>query len=239
MSQHILQALNASLNELATIRTTAAAVVDQLRGGVNLETAYMIVDRYWDGNEASNLKVKLSGSFPKENGYAILSANFGHKLGVALSIEVTKEYITQVFAEITTQVERVLDIINSKDLNDPEVLMKWNDFRKEPARFIDLVNEGWYRDREKVVSGEIANWDGLRGVETDSIDNGNYLFLTDYRKGLADAQEKMEEDLFGYNDPTTYALGGLDDCMCRLIGMVKLTGLFAAYLADHTDEVTA
>lgn len=239
MSQHILQTLNASLNELELIRTTGASVVEQLRSGVNLETAYMIVDRYWDGNEASNLKVKLSGSFPKENGYAILSTPFGHKLGVALSIEATKEYLTQVFAEITTQIERVYDIINSKDLNDPEALMKLNDFRKEPARFIDLVNEGWFSERDKVVSGEIADWNGLREVETDSIDNGNYLFLTDYRKGLADAQKKMEEDLFGYNDPTTYALGGLDDCICRLLGMVKMTGLFAAYLADHTGEVTA
>lgn len=233
-----MTSLSAALTELEQIRATAATVVEELKHGIALEPAYLIIDRYWDGNEASNLKTKLSGNFPKENGEAILYATFSDKLGVALEMVHTKDYFSRAFPEIIAQVERVFAIINSKDLNDQEALMKLNDFRKEPARFIDFIGSGWFDGRDKVVKNEITSWDGLR-QETDSIESGDYLFLNDYRQDIRRAQEKMEENLFGYNDPSTYALGGLDDCMCRLIGMVKVTALFVQYLEQHTDEVTA
>lgn len=232
MSQELTTSLSAALTELEQIRVTAASVVEQLKHGIGLEPAYLIIDRYWEGNEASNLKTKLSGNFPRENGEAILSATFSERLGVALEMTHTKAYFNRAFPEIISQVERVYDIINAHDLNDQEALMKLNDFRKEPARFIDFISSGWFDGRDKVVKGEISNWDGLR-QETDSIESGDYLFLNDYRQDIRCAQEKMEENLFGYNDPSTYALGGLDDCMCRLIGMVKVTAYFVQFLEGH------
>lgn len=234
MSQNTFPSLSEAISELELIRTTTSSVLDQLRGGVGLDAAYMIIDRYWEGAEASKLKTRLSGQFPKDNGYVIQSANFSDKLGVALSLDKTKAYLAGIFPAIATRIEEIYDHINSKDLNDTAALLVLNDFRKEPARFMDFITSGWYEQRDKVVKGEITDWDGLREYETDSIDSGDYLFLTDYRKELSSAQERMQEDLFGYNTPSTYSMGGIDECMSRFIGMVKMIGLFVAYLERAT-----
>lgn len=234
----INESYQAALLELEGLEAESITLLEQLDKGIELGAAYAVIDRYWDGMDAAKLKTQLSGTFPKENGEIIRSAPFNEKLGVGISLIQTKDYFARVFPAIIAEVQRVYDIINSHDINDTEALLKLNDFRKEPVRFIELVKGGWFEGKDDVIDGKTLTWETLR-KDCSSIENGDYLFLTDYNHEIRQAQKALEENLLGFDNPKYNRLYDVSYTIRRIRAMVKVTSLFLDFLKFHTDEETA
>lgn len=238
MTEQLKAAFNAAITEVSLLNEAAAVVIAQLKQGVQLDVAYKIVDRYWEGRDADKVKTRLSSNFPEDNGIAILNAPFTEKIGIALDFSQSKAFVEQAFPVIIELVEGKFAEINSKDLNDPAALIIYNDFRKEPARFIEYVRDNWFEGRDELDRNEIQSWNQLR-EEARCVDNGDYLSLDDYRREFTELQKIV----LGMFDPkkelTKMDLGGLSFYSDRLLSRMKLCMFFADFISqlvcDNTD----
>ncbi|MNM31886.1 hypothetical protein D3C81_424720 [compost metagenome] len=237
MIEQMRQAFAAAVSEVSLLNEAADVVVAQLKEGVNLEVAYKIVDRYWEGRDAAKVKTNLSASFPEDNGQAILNAPFTEKIGMALDFSQSKAFVEMAFPCIIELVEAKFKEINSKDLNDTGALIVYNDFRKEPARFIEYVRDNWFEGRDELDRNEIQSWTQLR-EEAKCVDNGDYLMLDDYRHEITALQEIVMKMFDLKTEIAQIDLGGLSWYSDRLLCRMKLCMFFANYIeglvADNT-----
>lgn len=223
----------AALAELDNLEAETKLLVEHLGNGIELTAAYAVIDRYWSGTDATNMKTRLSGPFPKENGEIILSAPFNKKLSDGEDLTNTLAYFEAVFPAIAEKVNEVYDYINAHDLNDQEAIIRLNEFRKEPARFASCIRDGWFDGRQQVAEGNIITWETLRDHQVDEIDNGDYLFMTDYKVEIKKAEEAMFERLYKYDNPNDYRLYDVTSSVERIRASVKLTSLFLDYLKSQ------
>ena len=229
MTAQLKEAFAAATSEVAMLNEAAEVVIAQLKDGVALDVAYKIVDRYWEGRDAAQVKTRLSAAFPEDNGTAILNAPFTEKIGIALDFSQSKAFVELAFPCIIELVEGKFAEINSKDLNDPAALVIYNRFRKEPARFIEYVRDNWFEGRDEMDRNEIQSWDQLK-EEARCVDNGDYLTLDDYRHEIAEVQ-KIVLDMFDVKkELTKMDLGGLTYYTDRLLTRMKLCMYFALYI---------
>lgn len=206
---------------------------ETLKPGVSVELAYAVIDETWTGNEASDIKTRLCSSFPKENSEAILRAPLPAEFSGSSNVSNAKCYLVSALEEITANIKNAEDFINQRDINDPEAIIKMNEFRKEPARFIDLIKEGWVPNKEQLLNGEITSWQDFV-TESETVDSGNYLFLNDYRGELKEAFGKFEESFFGRNDLSTCRIGDIGNYVERLLVVIKVVCMFNTFLINLT-----
>lgn len=226
----------AALKEISQIREAALLVVAQLKNGVNVETAYSIIDRYWVGSDAVRMKQNLQAAFPDENGRMLLNAPFNDKMGIAMDFVVTRDYLNQVFPEIIRLVEEKFALINSRDLNDEAAMQLYIKFRKEPARFVEYVQDGWFEGREGLENGAICGWQDLKD-EARCVDNGQFLMLDDYRHTIGEAKKQVFEYLFSKTQAQNLSLGDTSWNTDRAETRIKLCQYFLNYLEGLQLEV--
>lgn len=229
MSQSRSEKYQATVNELKQIVEAAQFVNDQLKDGVELDKAYLIIDRYWEGVEAADMKTQLSGTFLHENSSVILNHDFAPNFSSSGGFITAKAYLEEALPEIIELVECVYADINSKDLNDPEAMATYVNFRKEPARFIDYVNNDWWPNQEKILKDEIVTWYGIH-EDSKSVERGSFLFLDDYRSLLTTAQQNLSKRVDETLRRDGFSLSSLVYRVEDLLVVIKMIELFARYL---------
>ena len=236
MSAEITEAALAANEEIKLAREASILVRKQLEEGVDISIAYSVIDRYWDAEDARGLKVKMTNTFPRTNGIMLLEAPFNEKMGAALTFPAVRAYISLVIPAIVTHVERVYKAVNDADLNDEVALHAFNEFRKHPTKFLDLIEGMYGPEREKVLDGTYADWRDI--PVSERIENGDYLFLYDYRTELAKAEKNVLEDLFGRpdQDDEIRSIQSVEYLAERIRVKVRLCTLFHHFLENLPED---
>lgn len=235
MSAEITEAALAANEEVKLVREASALVCKQLEEGVDISIAYSVIDRYWEGEDARRLKVQMTNTFPRNNGQTLMEAPFSEKMGSALTFPAVRAYISLVIPQITGLVEQVYKAVNDTDLNDEGALQAFNEFRKHPTKFLDLIEGMYGPEREKVLDGTYVTWQDI--PTSTRIENGDYLFLYDYRTELLKAEKNVLNDLFGHpdQDDEIKSIRSVEYLTERIRVKVRLCTLFHAFLVGLTE----
>ncbi|MBS9730368.1 hypothetical protein [Pseudomonas aeruginosa] len=220
-----------ALHELELIRKTSEDDLALLKEGIGPKAAYAIIDRYWSGEQAEKMKVRVTAQFPKDNGGIILCTSLGEQAGYILALGATKAFFAVAFPRIGGRLEQVFSSINRADLNDPVALEKYNELRKEPARFFEYFANGFFEGKEKVADGEITCWTQLRD-HARCVDDGDYLFLDDYDFELKQVKENFYQYYLSPSSIKEQSLAGIDYYTQQLGVRVRLAKLFSCFLDE-------
>lgn len=229
MSPELQQFKSQALEELNRINTITKEIVAKLDATIPLPVAYEIVDNLWLPNQAARIKTELSSEFPANNGDVILNRPLSEEVSLLLAIPKTVEFLDKAFPEIIAQVKAVWTGINVKGLSDETAIELYNNFRKEPARFADYVKDLWYPDGDALENGTVTRWQDV-DKEADSVENGDYLLMTDYSENIRKAQESLNTYLINVFLKDGMSLGNIGFRVKQLVGMINLIGLFAEYI---------
>lgn len=222
-----------ALAELVKLKTIGDEIIKRIEGGLELSAAYEIVDKLWLPAEANRLKTELSSISPEKNGRVILTSPLSGEVSLLMEIPKTIEFIAKAFPEIIAKVNSIYTQINNLGISHPDAIDKYNDFRKEPAKFADFVQDLWYPDSKSLQDGTVKTWKDI-GKDSYRVENGDYLLMVDYGEVIRKSQDCLKECLL---DTLVSDQMRLDDVNYRseqLMGMVELIGLFSEYL-DQVD----
>lgn len=222
-----------AMEELMKLKTVGDEIVKRIEGGLEITAAYEIIDKLWLPAEANRLKTGLSTEFTENNGRVILNASLSGEVSLLLEIPKTIEFMDKAFPEITAQVNSIYAQINNLGTSHPDAIDKYNNFRKEPAKFADFVQDLWYPDCTSLRDGTIKAWKDI-GAESYRVENGDYLLMVDYGEVIRKSQARLKECLLDTLVSKDTCLNDVNYRAEQLIGMVELIGLFAEYL-DSVD----
>lgn len=229
MTPELQQFQAEAFTELKRIKSITDEIIKKLESTVPLAVAYEIVDNLWLTNQASRLKTELSSEFPERNGSVILNAPLTEEVSLLLAIPKTVEFLDKAFPEIIIRVKEVYSGINSKGLSDETAIELYNNFRKEPARFADFVKDLWYPESDRLQKGLVGNWKEI-SQSSYSVENGDYLLMTDYAENIRKAQGALYTTLVDSMLKDGITLRNISYKIDQLVGMVNLIGLFGAYI---------
>lgn len=229
MSAEAKELYDKAREELFGLKNAVKGICETLQNGCSLEVAYEIIDRCWLPNEANRIKTGLSSDFPERNGRAILDAPLSGEVSMLVAVPATAEYLSKVFPEIIAGVEALYAKINELGTSDGEALEQFNQFRKEPARFIDYVKDLWYPQQDQLVEQRITSWEELC-KESESVENGKYLIMTDYRSAIRDAQQNLDDCILKSLQQSNIRLTSIQWKCEDLIGLNELIMLFSDFI---------
>lgn len=215
-------------------------IKEELRKGVSLDIARTIIKSVWgESSDAKKLLAQLTVNFPKENCNTILYAPLPqYALANILGdmTDATSYVVTaQEYIERTTAV--VLAKLNEFDINDPIGLDAVNEFRKNVLTYIEGVK---YNSFEAWVSeaGAIESWKDYI-VESNRIEDGDYLMIAEFGTELKDAHDCM---LQRRNKDISYegdwvSIGGVEYQNDSYLAEVNVIQLFATYLNELVTKL--
>lgn len=215
-------------------------IKDELRKGVSVDIARTIIKSVWgDTSDARKLLARLVVTFPKENCNTILYAALppyaiANILGDLQSV-VSYVVEAQEYIERTTGV--VLARLNGFDINDPVGLEAVNEFRRNVFTYIEGVKynsfEIWVNEAAVTPS-----WKDYM-VESESINDGDYLMLAEFGTELRVAHDRMMErrnkDIVYEGD--YISLSGVTYQADAYLAEVNVTQMFAEYLNDLVTKL--
>jgi len=230
MNAELKELLGKAFEQAEFLRAAGVAVRQQLSEGVTILKAYDIIDKYWPAREGAKMKLMLSSAFPSRNADMILCARFSRQLGEGLQFLISKEFFEQAIPQIAPLIEEKLKVLNQADLNDPIALAAFQAFRKEPARFVNYMEDGWFEGRGALLADNVKAWTELT-QEARSVENGDYLFMEDYRGKLDDLLKFVlryfEDGEEGLQNKT---LDGVEYYADQILVRLKVCELFLEYL---------
>lgn len=227
----------------SAVRETAdnlKGIQERLREGVTMGAAKAIIKGIWNETpEAKRLLARLTVNFPKENAqviryaslpqYAIMNILAPTAGSVSFFID-AQEYIDRTVAEILAK-------LNNCDVNNDIALNTLNEFRKNVLIYIEGMR---YRSFEYNADGisECRKWKDYT-VNSQAVDDGDYLMITDFLPDLKAAHEAVVErrnkDWY-YEEDSTSLSGAIYDaegCLAEII----VTYLFAEYLKELSSSI--
>lgn len=220
-----------ALEELMKLKIIGDQIMKKLEAGIDITAAYEIIDNLWLPGEANRLKTELSSEFPERNGRTILNAALSGEVSLLMSIPKTLEFMDKAFPEIIAKVNAVYAQINNLGVDNEEAIQKYNNFRKEPAKFADFVQDLWYPDSDSLEKGTIKVWKDI-GKDSYRVENGDYLLMVDYGEVIRKSQAHLKECLLDTLVSEDMRLNDVNYRSEQLIGMVNLIGLFSDYLDE-------
>jgi hypothetical protein len=240
---------------IVTSRTAAEVAIQECAGnleqirsaldkGVTLGAARVIIKGIWgETPEAKKLVAQLSASFPAENssiiryaglpGYALDNIAGPTKPGITFMLD-TQHYIENYIGVILKQLSHF-------DPNNEVALNAHNEFRRNVLIYIEGIR--WNSFTLSVEeAAEASAWKDYK-VESQLVEDGDYLFITDFLPDLKEAHHKVverrnREPEEGSDNPS---LAGVQYSTKSYLAEINFTYLFAEYLTQlaSTLEVIA
>lgn len=223
---------NAAKQEVEGILNAAKQMQETLKNGVTVHEASDILDRLWDVREAEEFKLKLSATDPKGNGDVIRFAELDKHLAEKMTMDVTKAFFKNADMFIVGHLQKCLDRINAMDLSSDEGLACITDLRRQVARYASFISWGVYDIREQLLSSNPLKWGDITS-STETVENGDYLFLEDLPSVLKKVHDDYAEDRFALKQ--WESIQSITHSFESVEAVIRLVLLFAGYLADERN----
>ena len=223
---------NAAKQEVQTILNAAKQMQETLKNGITVHEASDLLDRLWSPREAEELKIKLSGTNPRANGDVIRFAELDKRLAEKMSLEVTKAFFKNADEYIVCFLQAKLDRINALDLRSEEGLVAITDLRRQVARYVGFISWGIYDIREQLLGGNPLKWGDLTS-STESVENGDYLFLEDLGAVVQKAHDEYAEERFDLKQ--WESIQSVTHSFESIEAVTRLVLLFAGYVTEGSN----
>jgi hypothetical protein len=228
----LVELRNAAHAEMTNSTAAMKDLVKQLQEGVSYKEACEVANRFWPVREASEIKLRLFDSFPKENGQVILNKGLDKRISDTIATEQAQKYFEAAGVYISEKVQAILDDINSKNLACQDAAFTLNTLKAQVSRYMGFVNWGVYEIKTQLLDPDPKQWGDL-SPSVESVENGDYLFLENIPNLVDKAHAKFIEENFPYK--YSLSLGDVDWRSSTLGAVTELSLLFAAYLENFVD----
>lgn len=200
--------------------------------GLPLPVATKIIRGIWGNSSRANaMMVQLSECFPETNKSVVLYAGLPvdearKQLG---QLKETREYFELVY----TYIDQVVNLI-MKELLEAEFTVEnqslLNEFRCEVLKYVAYTGDYFYEAEQKLKDGSLTSWAQLNRVP-DVVISGDYLFVNEFKKTLAEAHTNYLESTFKPDlKMSGYSLKDFSWRTSDMCNKLKLPFMFAEYL---------
>jgi len=209
----------------------------EVQGGMKLAVAKRIIEKIWGmGVQGRNMVAQLSASFPERNVEVIryetlpkeaIPKLVGHVDPCLSFYKVAFEYINEMIKEI-------LEVCSRADANDQLAQRHFNEIRKNVLKYVDIV----LYDSVNFATIQAANkWADLN-LSSIRVDDGDYMFMTDFQADVGRAQDDVLHRLHSYGDGWK-AISSIEYQEEDHLHQIKLVYLFAEYLHNLVNPPAA
>lgn len=200
--------------------------------GLPLPVATKIIRGIWGNSSRANaMMVQLSECFPETNKSVVLYAGLPvdearKQLG---QLKETREYFELVY----TYIDQVVNL-TMKELLEAEFTVEnqslLNEFRCEVLKYVAYTGDYFYEAEQKLKDGSLTSWAQLNRVP-DVVISGDYLFVNEFKKTLAEAHTNYLEGTFKPDlKMSGYSLKDFSWRTSDMCNKLKLPFMFAEYL---------